>query len=214
MFYTLYKITNNINGKIYIGCHKTDNLDDGYFGSGKYLKRSINKYGIENFTKEIMYICRSAEEMFDMESLLVTDGFIKRDDTYNIKEGGFGGFDHINKYGLNVTDVVRRGTSLGKKHSEETIKKLSGENNYMFRRPREECPGYGNEYWLGKRHTEESKQKIGDANSKHQSGQGNVNYGRCWIYCPYTHESKPIPRYELKEWEDRGWVKGRKIHKK
>ena len=47
--YMIYKITNTINGKIYIGKHKCDDLDDGYFGSGKRLWIAINKYGLENF---------------------------------------------------------------------------------------------------------------------------------------------------------------------
>ena len=44
MFYLIYRITNKINNKIYIGFHKTKNKDDGYMGSGKYLNRAYEKY--------------------------------------------------------------------------------------------------------------------------------------------------------------------------
>jgi len=67
MFYTIYKITNKINGKIYIGKHQTLNLDDDYMGSGKYLKRAIQKYGVENFSKDILFIFDNADEMNSKE---------------------------------------------------------------------------------------------------------------------------------------------------
>lgn len=100
MFYLIYKITNIINNKIYVGSHKTKNKDDGYMGSGKYLNYAIKKHGIENFTKEILFEFNSSKEMFDKEAEIVDDDFLAEENTYNLKRGGFGGFDYINSVGL------------------------------------------------------------------------------------------------------------------
>lgn len=97
MHYLIYKITNKINNKIYIGKHKTKDLEDNYLGSGKHLKYAINKYGKETFEKQILFNFASEEEMNAKEKELVTEEFCKRKDTYNICEGGKGGFSYINK---------------------------------------------------------------------------------------------------------------------
>lgn len=71
MYYTIYQITNNINGKTYIGLHKTDDLEDGYMGSGKHLKDSMRYHGEKNFTKEYIHIFDNEYEMYETEAELV-----------------------------------------------------------------------------------------------------------------------------------------------
>lgn len=108
MFYYLYQITNNLNGKIYVGVHKTKDLDDGYMGSGKIIKRAIEKHGVENFTKEILEHFESKEEMYAREKEVVTEEFLLREDVYNLRRGGFGGFEYINKNHKNGSIQGRR----------------------------------------------------------------------------------------------------------
>ena len=105
MFYYLYQITNLVNGKIYVGVHKTQNLNDEYMGSGKVILRAIKKHGINNFKKKIIEQFDSEEAMFAREKEIVTEEFLARDDVYNLRRGGRGGFDCINK---NLTLRVKK----------------------------------------------------------------------------------------------------------
>ena len=97
--YLIYQVRNKLNGMIYIGQHQTENIDDGYMGSGLRIRRAIKKYGLENFEKTILFECKSEEEMNAKEAEIVNEDFIARDDVYNIKLGGDGGWDYLN--GLN-----------------------------------------------------------------------------------------------------------------
>ena len=86
-FYTVYKITNLMNGKIYFGQHITKDLLDNYMGSGSELKSDIEKYGIENFKKEIIDVFNNFKDMDDLERLLITENI---EDSYNGRVYGSG----------------------------------------------------------------------------------------------------------------------------
>jgi hypothetical protein len=95
-WFYLYKIINKINHKIYIGIHRTNNIEDGYMGSGLLLKKDIEIFGIENFDKEILYYFDNESDMYKKEKEIVDHFFILREDTYNMSYGGYGGFKPIN----------------------------------------------------------------------------------------------------------------------
>jgi len=101
----VYQIKNEINGKIYIGKHSTNNFDDNYMGSGTRITRAIKKYGIENFTKRIIDVCLTEEQAFELESFIVDKEFIERSDTYNILIGGAGGIVWSSKARKNLKEV-------------------------------------------------------------------------------------------------------------
>lgn len=88
MYHYFYKITNTINNHFYYGIHSTNNLDDGYMGSGRRLKRAINKYGIENFVKEIIKFFDSREDCAKYESEIVNNDLVCDNTCYNISLGG------------------------------------------------------------------------------------------------------------------------------
>jgi hypothetical protein len=141
MFYYLYEIKNTLNGKIYVGVHKTKNMNDGYMGSGKILLAAIQKYGIENFTKTVLGEFSNSDEMYLREKEIVNEEFLSRDDVYNLMRGGSGGFEYINSKGLNDrTGCVHSDESksrMGRPKSKEEKQRLSilitGDNNPMKR---------------------------------------------------------------------------------
>ena len=88
MFIIVYKTTNIINGKYYYGIHKTNNLNDGYLGSGKRLKDAIKHYGQDVFSKEIIHYCSSIEEAQKIENEIVTQDLVENVMCYNMCIGG------------------------------------------------------------------------------------------------------------------------------
>ena len=224
MFYTIYKITNLINNKIYIGCHKTNNLDDGYMGSGKILKRAQEKYGIENFQKEILEVFDNPETMFEMEAKLVNSEFVDSDDSYNLKEGGYGGFDYLNSTGLNMknhnySEISTKGKAARKQAIDELCEKFGVDNVSQIPEIREKLSKnryvkHGKDTYKtfsGKTHSQEAKKKMSEAKKNLYNGENNPSFGTMWIHNLEEKLSKKIKKDEFSDWETKGWLKGRKM---
>lgn len=93
MYGYIYKITNKINGKIYIGQHKATRFEpEIYQGSGKLLLQAYDKYGKENFDNELLCECLDQQDM-DQKEIFYISLFESTDLNigYNIAPGGFGG---------------------------------------------------------------------------------------------------------------------------
>jgi hypothetical protein len=156
-----------LNNKIYVGVHKTKNLNDSYMGSGKVIKEAIEKYGIDNFRKDILETFENSESMYSREKEVVTDEFLLREETYNLRRGGFGGWDYIN---ASEIDKFK-----GKKHKEESKKQMGHPgNSYKKGIPISEeqkaAISLKNSIALkGKPKSEEHKQKIREAILKRNS---------------------------------------------
>lgn len=84
----VYQITNTVNNRIYVGVHKTNNMNDGYMGSGTLLKRAYAKHGKEKFEKLILKQFSTYNEALLYEAEVVDEDFMRRTDTYNIRTGG------------------------------------------------------------------------------------------------------------------------------
>ena len=188
----IYKTTNKINGKFYIGFDTKNNPD--YLGSGLRLDLAIKKYGKENFVKEILEICENEKQLSERERFWIKETRAV-EIGYNISEGGDGGNlgEEVNK---------KRGEKLkgripwnkGKKgiYSKETLMKISkrvseslkgkyiGKNSRNYGRKRPDLSEI-NKRKIGKKNpmfgrhlTEEHKKLI----SEKVKGEKHPNYGK------------------------------------
>lgn len=187
MFYTIYKITNKTSGKIYIGSHKTADLDDGYMGSGKYLNRAIEKYGVENFEKQILHVFETPEEMYAKEAEIVNEDFLASENTYNLKIGGFGGFDFINTKKINnINHSLRKTKEYRDKMS--SIRKdaiANGDSSIVVagtaavKANKKRYLETGIAPFSNKHHTKESRKKMSDSAKK--ADRNNPLLGKMWV---------------------------------
>lgn len=88
MRYLIYKITNQVNGRYYIGRHRTNDINDSYMGSGIAIANAIKKYGIHNFSKEIIAESWDETNLWELEKLIVNEEIVKDTKSYNMTYGG------------------------------------------------------------------------------------------------------------------------------
>ena len=147
MIYIIYETTNLINGKKYRGMHQTEDIDDGYLGSGKTLLIAVSKYGRENFTREILEYCSSGDELAEREKLYVDENWVNDRTNYNLKVGGNGnpkGYIPWNK-GIKGAQVAwNKGLEMGPQSDEVKEKKS---NTLKERYKTQEHPTKGREPW-------------------------------------------------------------------
>lgn len=208
MYYYVYQIINLVNGKIYVGKHKSAKAphENGYYGSGKQITAAIKKYGVDNFKKEVLYYCSSLDEMSEREAEIVTEDFVKRSDTYNMHKGGPGGWDHYNGSEAHRRNSSKGGVITGTRASNpfnnpEWQKKFNSMNNpdiVKFISARGNSP-------IAIAKKKETFKKI-----NHQKGEKNSQFGTCWV----THSelgNKKISKDDLDKFLTLGYTKGRKI---
>jgi group I intron endonuclease len=120
MKFQIYKITNKVNGKIYVGQHSCKCEECFYMGSGHGIARAKLKYGLDSFVKEILFEFDTFEEMNSKEAEIVNEEFVSRKDTYNIRTGGFqGGAKHTTETKAKIS------ASCGKNISPEGREKIA-----------------------------------------------------------------------------------------
>lgn len=185
LFYTVYKITNRINGKEYVGFHGTDDLDDGYMGSGKLIKRAIEKYGPNNFDKEYLLVTDNSDEAESLAREKISKSKIEffnnlTPEEYNEWYEKTWTDDHKNR----ISDSLK-----GKPHSwQDKINK----NPEKIRKSAEKH--------LGSKRSDESKKKMSAA----KKGKVPHNIGKVYCYDPMSLETKLCKIEEIPD----GWKRG------
>lgn len=176
----IYKTTNLINKKYYIGMHSTSDLNDGYMGSGKRLKFSINYHGKDNFKLEILEYCKSREELKSREEEIVTLNEIAKVDCMNLKVGGEGGFRdeaHRIKCSKAGSDAFKKRYYNDTEFRENFIKIKKLEMD-ILRKDGKITTWKDNYDWTGKKHSDETKLKMSKSKN---NGKVNSQFGKCWI---------------------------------
>ena len=209
-YHYIYKTTCNVTGKYYIGMHSCSDLEDGYLGSGKKLRRSLNKYGIENHTKVILEFLPDRKSLAEREREIVNQEMLNEDLCMNIQLGGGGGFssdEHKEKWikagRESITLLENTDPEFKKLRREKIVETIKREGKY------EEWTSHIKSYrkdWTGLKHNQQTIDKMKNAKINHGKGSVNSQFGTCWI----TNETENL-KINKGDLIPLGWRLGRKI---
>lgn len=218
-YHYLYKTVNKVNGKYYYGMHSTNNLEDGYLGSGTALRAAFRKHGKENFELTILEYFDSRESLVEAEKSLVTEEEVVNKDCYNLKQGGRGGTCsdlHYDRWvNARHTTHVDFWKEHGRRWREQQLLREKVDTEYREGKKEKQIntlkqyfkeKGGGN--FLGKKHSESTRSKISKALEGKQKGNSNSQYGTCWI--TNGVDSKKVKHLSK---IPKGWRLGRVIKK-
>jgi hypothetical protein len=175
--------------------HSTDELNDGYLGSGTLLKRSINKHGKENHSIEILEFVNSREELAAREREIITLQEIAKKECMNLKVGGSGG--NVGKGGEHLGGDSWAAANRYWKTEEGLKKKSETAKEVIKRRIKEGTWNVfekGHKMWEGKNHRPETIEKMKISKISHGVGEKNSQYGK-----PRSEETKQKIRESLKK---------------
>jgi group I intron endonuclease len=203
-YHFIYKTTNLITGKFYIGMHSTNNLEDGYLGSGKRLRHSIKKYGYNNFIIEHLEFFNTRDELVNREKELINEDLLNEPMCINLRPGGTGGWtsEQQRENAKKSNEKQKWLRENDKEWNTNRSKQLSISQRLAYEEGRRNRKHFCD--WTGRSHKEETKQKIGKINSIKQKGESNSQFGTCWI--TNGTENKKIKRTES---IPNGWRLGR-----
>ena len=182
-YHYIYKTTDIRNGNFYIGMHSTNDLNDGYVGSGTRLKNLIYKHGKEIFNLEILEFLPNRKKLKERESEIVNSELLLEEKCLNLKPGGYGGFnskEHQFKCsqaaGLKHAERMKNDEEYRKKCNKKTSE--SNKKRYQLGTIKSWKYNYD---WTGKNHKPETIEKIKKANKGRGLGELNTQYGTRWI---------------------------------
>ncbi len=210
-YHYIYKITCLKNNRYYIGMHSTDNLEDGYLGGGKRIKNSVKKHGKDAHEKEILMFFENREDLKNEEIQLVNKVLINDPMCMNINLGGDGGWlpEWSSKGAVSSNRKNWKDPNYIAKMklvSSEVMKKLWSDPEISKR-----LLEVAKKSFEGKKHTEETKRKIGERNSRTQKAELNSQFGTCWIHNIEDRINKKIKKEEIEKYIREGWKSGIKM---